>query len=204
MSAKVRSVVPMRVAKWGYIVLSALFCVIGVLFIAFPRLSVIVVSRALGIVMVVFGGIKIVGYFSKDLYRLAFQYDLEFGVLLAVLGLIVLAKPSDVLNFIFIALGIAILTDGLFKIRISLDAKKFGIESWWAILALAILTGAVGAVLMFLPKESQTVLAVWLGISLLAEGILNLWVAVSTVKIIRYQQPDVIEAHYYETGDETK
>lgn len=204
MSAKVRSIVPMRVAKWGYIVLSALFCVIGVLFIAFPQLSVIVVSRALGIVMVVFGGIKIVGYFSKDLYRLAFQYDLEFGILLGVLGLIVLVKPSDVLNFIFVALGIAILADGLFKIRISFDAKKFGIESWWAILVLAVATGTVGAVLMFLPKESQTALAIWLGISLLAEGILNLWVAVSTVKIIKHQVPDVIEVDYYETGDEMK
>ena len=36
--------------------------------------------------------------------------------------------------------------------------------------------------------------AALLGISLLSEGILNLCVAVSTVKIVKHQYPDVIDA----------
>lgn len=204
MSEKIRSVAPMRVAKWGYIILSALFCVIGVLFIAFPLSSSAVIGRILGVVMVTFSAVKLVGYFSKDLYRLAFQYDLEFSILAAVLGIVILIKPTDVLDLIFIALGISFLADSLFKIRISGDARKFGIGSWWMILVLAVLTSAAGLVLVFLPKESQTILAVWLGISLLTDGILNLWTAVSTVKIVKHQMPDVIEVDYYETGDEVK
>ena len=53
---------------------------------------------------------------------LAFQYDLGFGLLLIALGILVLAKPAGVLDFIFIALGIAILTDGLFKVQIAVDS----------------------------------------------------------------------------------
>lgn len=37
-----------------------------------------------------------------------------------------------------------------------------------------------------------------LGISLLAEGILNLCVVLSTVKIVRHQRPDVIEGEFRE------
>ena len=41
-------------------------------------------------------------------------------------------------------------------------------------------------------------LLVRLGIAMLAEGILNLCVACSMIKIIRHQQPDVLDAEFYE------
>ncbi len=195
---KTRSVTPMKLAKAGYIIMSAVFCAVGLLFILLPELSTVIIGRALGTAMLIFGGIKLAGYFSKDLFRLAFQYDLEFGILLIALGLIVLVRSTDVMNFIFIALGISIFADGLFKVRIALEAKAFGITEWLLILILAILTGFAGLLLVFRPAESAKILTRLLGISLLAEGILNLCVTLSTVKIVRHQQPDVPEANYYE------
>lgn len=195
---KMRSTAPMRVAKTGYIVMSVFFMAAGIAFIVFPSFSSKIIGRALGIAMIVFGIVKLVGYFSKDLYRLAFQYDLEFGILLIVLGGIVLLKPENVLNFLSIALGIAILTEGLFKVRIATDARSFGIESWWLTMVFAVLTAALGLILVFRPSESAETLIVLLGISLLAEGILNLTVALSTVKIIKHQYPDVIEGDFSE------
>lgn len=197
---KLRSVVPMRIAKVGYIILSIVFCIIGALLVALPELYLLLIGRTLGIAMIIFGGIKLVGYFSKDLYRLAFQYDMEFGILLVVLGLIILIKPLNVINLIFSALGIAILADGLFKVQIAVDSKQFGISRWWLILSLAILTAMVGLLLVFLSTENAKILTVLLGISLLAEGILNFCVAVITVKIIKHQQPDVIEGDQYKTN----
>lgn len=198
---KNRSVTPMRIAKTGYIIMSVVFCVVGVLFIALPEQAAVVVGRVLGIAMVVFGIIKLVGYFSRDLFRLAFQYDLEFGILLIALGVISLLRTGNVMDFICVTMGVAILADGLFKIQISVDARRFGIPSWWTVLLLAITAGAVGLLLIFRPWESVQVLTVLLGIALLAEGILNLCVAVSTVKIVMNQQPDVIETDYYEVQD---
>lgn len=198
---KNRSVTPMRIAKTGYIIMSAVFCVVGVLFIALPAQSAVVIGRALGIAMVMFGIIKLVGYFSRDLFRLAFQYDLEFGILLIALGVISLLRTGNVMDFICVTMGVAILADGLFKIQISVDARRFGISSWWTVLLLAITAGGVGLLLIFRPWESVQVLTVLLGIALLAEGILNLCVAVSTVKIVMNQQPDVIETDYYEVRE---
>ena len=195
---KMRSTAPMWVAKTGYIALSVFFIAAGALFIAFPAVSSNLIGRALGIALTVFGVVKLIGYFSKDLFRLAFQYDLEFGILLAALGVIVLLKPDNVMNFLFIALGIAILTDGLFKIRIAAEARSFGIGSWWLTMLLAVLTAAVGLVLIFRPTESRETMTVLLGLSLLAEGGLNLAVALSTVKIVKNQYPDVIEGEFTE------
>ena len=195
---KMRSTAPMRVAKVGYIVMSAVFCAVGLIFIIRPDVSAGFLGYLLGTAMIVFGAIKIVGYFSKDLFRLAFQYDLEFGVILIVLGVIVLAKPLDVLNFVFIATGIATLADSMFKLRIATDARKFGIDAWWTIFAFAVLTGVIGILLVIRPWESARILTALLGISLLSEGILTLCVAISTVKIVKNQYPDVIEAEFYE------
>lgn len=196
-----RSVTPMRIAKTGYIVMSVVFCLVGVLFIALPERSAVGIGRALGAAMIVFGVIKLVGYFSRDLFRLAFQYDLEFGILLIALGIISLVRTENVLDFICVAVGIAILADGLFKIQISVDARRFGIPSWWTVLLLAVAAGAVGLLLVFRPWESAQMVTVLLGAALLAEGCLNLCVAVSTVKIVKNQQPDTIETAYYEVRE---
>ena len=196
---KMRSVTPMRIAKIGYIVMSVMFCIAGALFIALPDISITMIGISMGIAMIVFGIVKLVGYFSRDLFRLAFQFDLELGILLLVLGLIVLIRPDDLMTFICIALGISILTDGLFKVQIALDSKRFGIKSWWVILALAVVVGTIGVFLIFRSAKSAQFLTVLLGVSILAEGILNLYTVISTVLIIKHQQPDVIEIEYSET-----
>lgn len=193
-----RSTAPMWVAKAGYIVMSLVFCGAGVLFIAIPELSAPIISRVLGAAMITFGAVKLVGYFSKDLFRLAFQYDLGFGLLLITLGVLVLIRPTEVMDFLLISLGISILTDGLFKMQIAVDSKRFGIPTWWLTLTLAIITSITGLILVFRPWDSVRFLTAMLGVSLLAEGILNFYVAVSTVKIISHQRPDIVDAVSFE------
>lgn len=195
---KMRSPVPMTIAKTGYILVSVALIAAGCWMIAMPQISVAVIERFLGIAMIAFGIVKLVGYFSKDLFRLAFQYDLEFGILLLVLGAIALLRPNHVLNFLCIAIGICMLTEGLFKVKIAKQSRAFGIRGWWAILTLAILTAIVGLVLIVHPSESVAILTALVGASLIVEGIQNLIVVLSAVKIIKNQVPDVVEADYYE------
>ena len=190
---KMRSVVPMRIAKIGYIITSVLFCIVGILFIAMPEISTRIVGVGIGAVTIVFGIAKLIGYFSKDLYRLAFQFDLEFGILMVVLGTIVLFHPENLMAFIAAAFGIAILFDGLFKIRIALDSKRFGIKDWWLILSLAIIAGIIGVALIFDSAFGAGVLTILMGVSFLSEGILNLYTVIRTVLIVKNQAPDYVE-----------
>ena len=193
-----RSVTTMRAAKIGYIIMSVLFCVIGLVLILVPETVFTWLGRLLGIFVIVFGGIKLVGYFSRDLFRLAFQYDLAFGILLVVLGILTLSHPNDTMGFLAVILGIPVLADGLFKIQIALDSRRFGIRRWWLILILAVLTCAVGIILVFRPAVGILVMTMLMGVSLLLDGILNLCVALFTVKIVANQKPDVIEVEKFE------
>ena len=89
------------------------------------------------------------------------------------LGIMVILEPNNVIDTICVAIGIAFLTDGLLKIQIAIDARSFGIKQWWLVLSMAILAVVVGILLVFRTAESVRTLMVLLGISLLADGILN-------------------------------
>ena len=116
-----RSVTPMRAAKTGYIIMSVLLCVLGVVLFVWPGVSVAVIGELLGIGMIVFGAVKVAGYLSRDLFRLAFQYDLAFGVLLMALGVVTLTHPGETIGFLCVVYGILVLSDGLFKVQIAVD-----------------------------------------------------------------------------------
>lgn len=182
----------LRAAKISYIVMSAAFCVLGVLLMLFPGISVSVVGVAAGVMLIAFGLVKLMGYFSKDLYQLVFQFDLAFGVLLMVLGVVILVSPDRALTFLCIVMGIAILADGLFKLQSSLDARRFGLRVWGLLLALAICAGLIGTLLLLHPGQSARVLMILMGVGVLFEGILNLYFALFAVKIIRKEQPEIV------------
>lgn len=196
-----RHTAPMKTAKIGCMVVSALLCLAGLTFICYPSFSVRFIGTLCGIICIAFGAFKLVGYFSRDLYRLAFQYDLAFGLLLIALGIVLLTRPSGLLWLVCIVLGISVLTDGLFKIQIAVDAKSFGLSTWWFILAIAVLAVVAGLLVVLRPTESSRLLTVLLGLNLLIEGILNLSTMLTAVKIIRHQQPDVVEVHIHEEGE---
>jgi len=187
-----RSIKTIRAAKTGYIALSALLTALGLLLILRPGLSLQLTGTFAGSLMIAFGIIKLMGYFSKDLYRLAFQFDLAFGILLIALGALLLIKPVTAMSMLCVILGIEIVADGLFKVQTAVDAKQFGLSTWWLILALAVITGAAGIAVAVYPSESALTLTALTGAALMVEGLMNLSVALCAVKIIDHRKSDLI------------
>lgn len=182
-----RSVKSIKTAKTGYIFISVLFCVTGGFMIAFPDFFVPLIGKILGVFFIFFGLVKLIGYFSKDLFRLTFQYDLALGILTIILGAFMFAEADYIVVFICIVQGIYIMADSLLKIQIALDSRSFGIRIWWLIFFIAVLTCIFGFLLILRPFHAAGILIMLSGISLLAEGILNLVTVITTVKVIHHQ-----------------
>lgn len=164
-----------KLARTGYILISILFYLSGILCLTVPNISGKTAAMAGGIILIAYGLIKITGYLSKDLYCLAFQYDFACGIFLLVLGIVVLAANQKFKGYLLSAVGVLILLDSLLCIQTSMDAKKFGLSSWPAILALSILSGALGAALII---TNTQIIA---GCSLLAEGLMRHYIVHCTV-----------------------
>lgn len=180
-----RSVKWICAAKAGYAAVSAALCAAGIAMMFRPEMSLSVIGALVGIALGVFGAVRLIGYFSRDLYRLAFQYDLALGILLLALSAVILLRPECAVSFLCVVLGVTVLADGLLKVQTALDARRFGLETWGLILALAIAAGVAGTVLALRPAQSAQALTVLMGVSLLAEGILSLCVALCAVKVVR-------------------
>ena len=187
-----RSILPMRTAKIGCFVVSALQLILGIVLIAEPQISAQVLCYLLGACLLITGIVRIVGYFSRDLYRLAFQFDLAFGILAAALGLLLILRPDTVIAPVLMVAGILIFLDGLFKVQIAIDARGFGIRRWWLILIAAIAAGLFGLLLLLQPEVGLATTIVLLGVALVLDAVLTFAAMILLVKIIRHQRPDVI------------
>lgn len=174
-----------KMARAGYILVSILFYISGIVCIILPRIDVKAAVIAAGMVLVVYGIIKIIGYLSKDLYCLAFQYDLAGGLFLIVLGIVVLATGSKFGGQLLPGLGALVLLDSLLCIQTSLDAKKFGLSSWYVILFLSILSGTLGVVVI--ATSAQTIA----GCTLLAEGFMRQYIVQCTVYLSLHCNTDL-------------
>ena len=167
-----------KIACTGYILISVVFYITGFLCIIDPELIQLHSRTLAGIILIAYGIIKIIGYFSRDLYCLAFQYDFACGIFLIVLGIAVLcigARFKD--SSLFAALGILILLDSLLSIQTALDSKKFGLSSWKYFLIISVIAGTLGVLVIL----QNTI--VFAGFALLTEGIMRHYIVHHTVKL---------------------
>lgn len=179
----------LKIAKTGYLVLSALLLLAGVGLTFFSDTFYPILTVLLGVLFLAFGIVKLVGFFSKDPYQLVFETDLVFGILYLVFGLLLLIRPAHTMAFFGIMFGLILLADGLTRVRIALDARPFGIRAWWLILVSALVTAILGVVLLFHPGEGTKVLTQLLGISLMVDGVMNISTILTAVRILRAARP---------------
>lgn len=187
-----RSTKMIRAAKAGYMILSAALCGVGAAMLSIPELPVETVGRLAGAALIAFGIVRLAGFCAKDLYRLAFQHDLAMGLLTVALGLALLLRRSLGVNTLCLVLGIESVTDGLFKLQTALDARQFGLGTWWVIALFALVAAAAGIWVVVTPLAGSGAPARLTGGLLLAQGVLNLCVGLCAIKIIAHQQPDAI------------
>ena len=171
-----------KLACTGYILISIVFYITGFLCIVNPELMQLHGRTLAGAILIAYGIIKIIGYFSKDLYCLAFQYDFACGIFLIVLAIATLCigtrfKDSSLLA----ALGILVLLDSLLSIQTALDSKKFGLSSWKSILIISIVTGTFGV--LVISKNTLT----FAGFALLAEGFMRHYIVHLTAQLPDYR-----------------
>ena len=77
-----------KCAKWFALVSSLLLGIFGTVLLIWPNTSMNVICTLLGVLMVVFGVSKIVGYFFNVSYHIGFQFDLALGLFALLFGIL--------------------------------------------------------------------------------------------------------------------
>lgn len=172
----------LRFAKRCYIVTSAVFVLLGAAFLFWPQTSLSVFTRIVGVAMLFSGVSKLIGYFSNDPYRIAFQFDFAMGVLTCAFGSVLLLFPEKVAKYLAVMIGVFVIIDALLSIQNAIEAFRFGIRRWYFLLAGGIITLALGVCALIKPLSATMFVTRLGGAALLADGIQNIIVAILTVK----------------------
>ena len=77
-------------AKIFNLIIHSLMVGVGIFLLLFTGLTTPQEVVLISILCILVGGAKILGYFSNDLYRLAFQFDFATGLYLIIIGILIL------------------------------------------------------------------------------------------------------------------
>ena len=176
--------------KQIYSVFAGYLIVFGVILLIQPGLAADMFCKICGILLFVFGIVKLFGYFSRDLLQLAFQFDFAMGIISSLLGFLMIFWSKQFMETLIIGMGLFMLADALLRVQTALDAKMIGVKSWWLILIMALITAVIGTLLFLKPYNGLEEIMLLIGLNLVIDGILNLFVVQSTVDIIKRKKDD--------------
>ncbi|MBQ7596317.1 MAG: DUF308 domain-containing protein [Clostridia bacterium] len=196
-----------RYAKTGSILSGITFIACGLFISFFPSASILTVCYAVGAVIIISGIVKIVGYFSKDLYSLAFQFDLALGIFSILLGAALILRPKLLVSVFPVIIGLILLVNSLFTFQTSMDSKRFGLDYWWVSLIISIITSVLGILIIVNPFSSAKVIMTLIGIMTFFAGAEKIFLSLYTVVISKQKAKkesyiDVTDYEYKKPGDE--
>lgn len=155
-----------------YSLLTALFTIImGIVLLLLPNATNKVVGIIVGIIFLIEGINSVYKYFHREGAKL-YNLNLVFGVLYALLGVVIILYPFTVVEFVTVCLGIYMIINGASKVNYALWLKRGNEESWLITLATGILIAMVGILVIFNPFASLT-LTKLAGAFLIITGILD-------------------------------
>lgn len=171
--------------KNTFMTFSILYIILGVVIIIWPEISARIICNVLGILTLAFGAVKVISYFSKDTSNMTFGFDLAQGILYIILGIFVLSSPNVVISILPFILGLVIVIDSIIRMQLAVDLKRAQYTKWSTSLILAIITGIFGAILLFNPFAGGMALTIYMGISLVVDGVVNLWGLIYVTKALK-------------------
>jgi uncharacterized membrane protein HdeD (DUF308 family) len=176
----------------SYILISALYVVLGAVLLAWPSTSVKMICYGLGFAMVVLGITYGIIYFTKDNLSGFLQMDLVIGIVCLAFGIFILLNPTFLSTVLPFAMGIILLLGAVVKIQSSLNMKRLKFSKWYLVLICALIIVVLGIVLLCNPFEEERYMVLYIGGCLILDGMTNLvsliCIQVRVKKLVRIQR----------------
>lgn len=158
----------------SYILISALYMVLGVVLLIWPTTSVKFICYGLGAAMLVLGITYGVIYFTKDNLNGFLQMDLVIGIICLAFGIFILLNPAFLASVLPFAMGIILLLGAVVKLQSAFNMKRLNFRKWYLVLLCAILIVVLGIVLLCNPFGNERFMILYIGSCLVLDGVTNL------------------------------
>ena len=179
---------------------SCIFILIGSFLLARPDDAIHLVSYALGILLMLWGVISIVQFFSNKDNPSYLELSFIVGVFAFIFGLIIFIKPNTIASIIPLLLGIWMLINGVTKLSYSLTLNRENNAA--ASIIISVIIVILGILLIFNPFAGAKKLVQILGITIIVYSVLDLIECFTIKKVYKkekkVEEGKIIEAKYKE------
>ncbi|NOY37381.1 MAG: hypothetical protein GXO83_07370 [Chlorobi bacterium] len=159
-----------------YLIQGFLFLLFGILFVAAPESILFGISIYLGVLALIPGVVMIVvALLGRS--GSAMGMVLVWGLMLALLGLLLIVKPEIMAILLALFIGLWVLFNGIAQIRNALLKKSEGWNNWWIRLVAGIVLTVFGLLIMSNAFTTTVILTIWFGALMIASGIYYLIMA---------------------------
>lgn len=163
---------------WMDIALSICLTLVGLIFLVYPDVSVTLIGIIFGLLITILGGVLVYTYLKRREIPL-FRFNLIYGILGVILGILTIISPFTFTQVITIFIGIWILYMAIIKIDFAIRLKLLEERSWLFLLMSALLEIFM-SILIFINPFSNLIITEIAGAYFVLCGILNCTDAVLT------------------------
>lgn len=157
---------------WKSIFSALITCAIGLCIMFMPDLTNAVIGYIIGGTVLLNGITSLYKFFIRDGAKL-YSFNLMFGILSLILGIVIIVVPHSVTEFLTVCLGLFLIIMGSNKITYGVWLKIGADKSWFITLVIGLFLIIFGISLMFNPYSALT-LTKLVGTFVLVEGLLDL------------------------------
>lgn len=163
----------MRFEKWQLIVLSVFYIVFGIISATVPREQFLTFFNILGLIIMVIGAFSIFIYFLRKDYLEEHNFQVAFGALYIMAGMIVWLKPELIVSNYPLVFAGCVVIDSAIRLQYSMNLFRMKDQGWLWVFVSALAAIALAAVILLadLGHDLQRIL---LTVLLCFDGISNL------------------------------
>lgn len=152
--------------------LSILSCVVGLIMIINPSLSIKTIGIIVSIYIILHGIVLIVLDIKATKYFIPFD-GMMTGILSIILGILLLGKPNVISTIFAITIGVWIVLSSINTIKMSIVLKEDDVP-WVLLLILGIIDLSAGVIVIFNPFEASISMTVFAGVMIMLHSIINI------------------------------
>ncbi len=155
---------------WSSIITSTIFAIIGIILIVKPETTITIITTILGISLIAIGGYKVFEYLRNKGQYDSYSYDLAYGIIAIILGIVVMAYWQEIGTIFRILIGLWIIYSSVIRVTLSLQLRSAKSKVWIYSLVIALIMLTCG--IYTISNAGTVVIAV--GIVILIYSILDI------------------------------
>ncbi|MBR0350442.1 MAG: DUF308 domain-containing protein [Clostridia bacterium] len=175
---------------------SAILAVVGLLLVFQSEFTILAIAYVIGGILIALGTLTLIKYIKDIDNPLRNELNIVYGIVTAILGVIVIKNPEALAGLIPLVVGVIIVINSAAKLEYSLELKKDDNNLWKTTMILSIVTAICGILLIFNPFKGAVFITKIVGALIFTYALLDIISTLmfeNTVKSLKKEIKEIVE-----------